>query len=158
MFGVPIIPFDLRRYFCFIIKLFQNLWHHPCLYPLNLTSTLNTGRCLGSNTSSAFHSRSIWTQSQTFTEYRQYLYAIPCDFFSVLSFSINVEYHWRKRIDILKDGLLPPLFILALPQNKLSIRGSAIEPIWNFLYVQPIFIDEKVLEAMSQNFKALTWL
>ena len=42
-------------------------------------------------------------------------------FLSVLSFSINVEYHWRKRIDILKDGLLPPLFILALPQNKQSI-------------------------------------
>ena len=122
MFGGPIIPFDLRRYFCFIIKLFQNLWHQvPCLYPLNLTSTLNTGRCLGSNTSSAFHSRSIWTQSQTFTEYRQYLCAIPCDFFSVLSFFINVEYHWRKRIDILKDGLLPPLFVFSLPQNKQSI-------------------------------------
>ena len=45
----------------------------------------------------------------------------PLWFFSVLSFFINVEYHWRKRIDILKDGLLPPLFILALPQNKQSI-------------------------------------
>ena len=50
----------------------------------------------------------------------------------------------------------------AIEQYKQSCRderrGSAIEPIWNFLYVQPIFIDEKVLEAMSQNFKALSWL
>ena len=67
------------------------------------------------------------------------------------------------------------LFILLLLQTKsahghskaklmdgvwiaMSIRGSAIEPIWNFLYVQPIFIDEKVLGAMSKNFKALSWL
>ena len=42
--------------------------------------------------------------------------------------------------------------------KEIHNRGSAIEPIWNFLYVQPIFIDEKVLEAMSQNFKALSWL
>ena len=122
MFGGPIIPFDLRRYFCFIIKLFQNFWHHaPCLYPLNLTSTLNTGRCLGSNTSSAFHSRSIWTQSQTFTEYRQYLCAIPCDFLVFYPFPLMLNIIDGKESTFWKmDSCRHYLFYLYLKTSKAS--------------------------------------
>ena len=37
-------------------------------------------------------------------------------------------------------------------------RGSVIAWIWIFLHVQPIFVNEMVLRAMNQNFKAVSWL
>ena len=40
--------------------------------------------------------------------------------------------------------------------GQMGSRGSVIETISIFLYVQPIFIDEKVLVAMNQNFKAIS--
>ena len=45
-----------------------------------------------------------------------------------------------------------------LPMGALLNRVSVIETIWDFLYVQPIFVDERVLQTMKQNFKALTYL
>ena len=42
--------------------------------------------------------------------------------------------------------------------KRLFIRGSVIETISIFLYVQPIFVDERVLLTMNQNFKSLSWL
>ena len=74
--------------------------------------------------------------------------------------SMQIPQSWREA----EAPSLAPSCIVPVPSFLVcssfltfrAFRGSVTEQVWNFLYVQPIFIDEKVFGAMNQNFKALS--